>query len=179
MTMPLLEPGAAAAYAPPVAKTAAPQGDNPWGEAIRYWLKEFKLRQAHIAEATGIPANTISKAARGLDVHQETLRRIAEFFQVPHASILVSPERRLSQTEEQQVIKRLAADAQRVIEQRRRIEPIVRRVNPTLIAIAARIDKLEARYRKSTLELMVGYEKEMKKAKRAGKKGAQKSATKI
>jgi transcriptional regulator with XRE-family HTH domain len=160
-----------------VAKTAAPQGDNPWGEAIRYWLKEFKLRQAHIAEATGIPANTISKAARGLDVHQETLRRIADFFQVPHASILVSPERRLSQTEEQQVIKRLTADAQRVIEQRRRIDPVTRRVNPMLMAIAARIEKLDAPLRKSVLDLLASYEKQLKKDSRARKTGGRKSAT--
>jgi hypothetical protein len=90
---------------------------------------------------------------------------------------LVSPERRLSQTEEQQVIKRLTADAQRVIEQRRRIDPVTRRVNPMLMAIAARIEKLDAPLRKSVLDLLASYEKQLKKDSRARKTGGRKSAT--
>lgn len=169
--MPLLDPSTGALYAPPVAKQAAPQGDNPWGEAITYWLKVLHVRQSHIAEATGIPANTISKAARGLDVHQRTLRRIAEFFNVPFASILVSPERRLSPAEEQLVVKKVASDIQRVIEQRRRIEPVTRRVDPVVTAIARRIEQLPAHLRKSILEILTGYEKQAKKDLRARKSG--------
>jgi transcriptional regulator with XRE-family HTH domain len=168
--MPLLEPIGRAPYAPVMAKKAAPQGDNPWGEAIRYWLKEFKLRQTHISEATGIPGNTISKAARGLDVHQHTLRRIAEFFQVPFASVLVSPERRLSHAEEQHVVEQLAADARRVIEQRRQISPS-RRVDPMLLGLAKRIEKLPLKLRKSVLEVIATYEKQAKDEAQKRKSG--------
>jgi len=148
-----------------MAKAAAPQGDGPWGPAIRYWLKELNLRQTHIVEGTGMPGNTVSNAARGLDVHMDTLRRIAEFFQVPFESVLVSPERRLGAEEERHVAEKVAAEARRVMEQRRPTAPTTR-VDPRQLGIAKRLSKLPAKLQKSAIEIIGNYERQAKHEKK-------------
>lgn len=160
--MTFLVPSPSPPYIQPVAKKAAPQGNGPWGEAIQYWFKELHLRQAHVAEGTGLPPNTVSKAARGLDVHPATLRRIAEFFQVSFESVLVSPARRLSPTEERHVVEKLAADARRVMDQSRP-SVSVRHTDPRLLGIAKRLGKLPPKLQKSAIRMIAEYEKLAKK----------------
>jgi transcriptional regulator with XRE-family HTH domain len=73
-------------------------GDGPWGAAIAYWLARRQWRQADLLRAMReqdktISKNTISRAARGLDVSTRVLRSIATVLNAPLELVLVSPER--------------------------------------------------------------------------------------
>lgn len=69
-------------------------GDGPWGEAVEYWLKEKKIRQADLARVTGIEPKIISKIARGFHTSTRSLARIAAALELPLDAVLVSPDRK-------------------------------------------------------------------------------------
>jgi transcriptional regulator with XRE-family HTH domain len=145
-------------YAPRMAKRAAKRGDGPWGDAIQYWFKEKNLRQSHVVEGTGMSPNKASRAANGLDVRMETLRQFAEFFGVPLESVLVSPERRLSQAEEKRVIDKVQSELRRTMALNRP-RPIQRSSDPWLLALARRLSKLPPKLQKSAIKVIADYEK--------------------
>jgi transcriptional regulator with XRE-family HTH domain len=74
----------------------AARSDGPWGDAIRYWLNQRKMRQADLAELTGVRANTISRVTRGFPTTTRVLAKIAVAFRVPIDVVLVSPELKLA-----------------------------------------------------------------------------------
>lgn len=83
-------------------------GNGPWGEAIRYWLKQRDMQQADLMRAIRdlrhkTTSNTISNASRGLDCHTKTLRIIATALNVSVDEILVSPSRQ-SDTERRKLM---------------------------------------------------------------------------
>jgi transcriptional regulator with XRE-family HTH domain len=154
-------------YAQQMAKKGAKKGDGPWGEAIQYWFKEKHLRQAHVVEGTGMSPNKASRAANGLDVRMDTLRQFAEFFEVPIESVLVSPLRRLSPADDRHAAEKLAETVRRVMDQSRPTPP-VRHIDPRMLALARRIEKLPAKYQKSAIELIADYERAAKKERGGG-----------
>lgn len=164
--MPELATTAAAPYAPEMAtKKAAKQGNGPWGKAIQYWFKELHLNPTLVAEGVGMPKNKAGRAARGIDVHMETLRQFAEFFQVDLEWVLVSPEHRLSPELERRVADRIADRAARELHGRPGLTTTVRRVDPRLLAITKRMDRLEAAQQKSVIDLITAFERAKKKTK--------------
>lgn len=88
-------------------------GDGPWGEAIQYWLVKRAVQQADIAREASIRANTMSRAARGLDTTTRVLKKIAAAFQVPVDDVLISPERRMVDKERQEMIRMAVEEALR------------------------------------------------------------------
>lgn len=111
------------AYAPSHMPQPA-YGSGPWGEAIRYWLNDRKLRQADLLrkvqelEAAEPPEklgkktrkrirpNTISRATRGFHTTTRVLEKIARALDVTLDAVLVSPARRLADEEQ----RRMAVD---------------------------------------------------------------------
>jgi transcriptional regulator with XRE-family HTH domain len=168
--MPQFASAAPAPYIQPVAKTAARMGDGPWGEAIQYWFKEKQLRQAHVVEGTGMAPNKVSRAANGLNVRMDTLRQIAEFLNVPFESVLVSPLRRLSPSEERHVAERIAAAAARELTQRRPAARAAQAGDPRAVAWAQRMSKLPAKLQKSLIEVLKDYERTARREARDGRK---------
>lgn len=167
--MPQLVTLAPPAYAEPMAKKAAQQGDGPWGEAIRYWFKEKAIRQAHVVEGTGMPPNKVSRAFNGLNVRMDTLRQIAEFLDVPFESVLVSPLRRLSPTEERHLVEKLAADARHLMDQGRPKARSRPAADPRLVGIAHRLGKLPGKLQKNVIAMIANYEKVAKKDRHASR----------
>lgn len=92
--------------------------DGPWGEAIRYWLNERGWRQADLAVATGIRANTISRTARGFDTTTRVLRKIADTLKVSIDDVLVSPERKLANEDRRRMAREIAEDVLRAMDAR-------------------------------------------------------------
>src|SRR4051812_42018863 len=95
-------------------------GSGPWGEAIRYWLKEKDMRQADLVRAVHvanpqetITANTISNASRGLHCSTRTLEQIALALKVPLDEILVSPDRRSAQEARRQMVQEITEHVMR------------------------------------------------------------------
>jgi transcriptional regulator with XRE-family HTH domain len=167
--MPQFASAAPAPYIDPVAKSAARVGDGPWGEAIQYWFKEKQLRQSHVVEGTGMAPNKVSRAANGLNVRMDTLRQIADFLNVPFESILVSPLRRLSPSEERHVAERIAAAAARELTQRRPI-PVAKAIDPRIVAWAQRMGKLPPKLQKSLMDVLKDYERQARREPREGRK---------
>lgn len=91
----------------------AKQGFGPWGEAIRYWLDERKLRQADLVKATGLRAKTISRVARGFHTQTRVLEALALALDVPFDRLLVSPLRRGSTEGRRELIRGIIEDTLR------------------------------------------------------------------
>lgn len=78
---------------------------GPWGEAIRHWLQKKNMSPADLARATGIQANTISRARRGFHTTTRVLEKIALAFKEPIEDVLVSPERRSALEDRKRIIQ--------------------------------------------------------------------------
>ncbi|HEY6380742.1 MAG TPA: helix-turn-helix domain-containing protein [Pseudolabrys sp.] len=98
--------------------------NGPWGEAIRYWLKERKWLQADLAKETGIRANTISRVSRGFHTTTSILERIAKAFNVPLDDVLLSPDRKLTNDHRRRLAVDIAEDVLRRMETRKAAAPL-------------------------------------------------------
>jgi len=166
--MPQLVHSALPPYAQQMGKRAAKQGDGPWGKAIQYWFKELQLNPTLVAEGTGMSKGKAGRAARGIDVHMETLRQFAELFEVDLEWVLVSPEHRLAPELERRVAERIADRAARELAPRSR-PALTRRVDPRLLGIVKRLDKLPTKLQKDVIDLIALYEKRAKKQRHENK----------
>ena len=109
--MPLLNDAGGARYpAPHMPRPTYAHG--PWGEAIRYWLREWGWGQADLVRAiqaanptATIRANTISNAALGRHCRTNTLEQIARALSVAFEDVLVSPERKNASEERKRMIQ--------------------------------------------------------------------------
>jgi len=152
-------------------KKAARRGDGPWAEAIEYLYKTQGRRQADVVEGTGLSPNVVSRASRGWDVRTDTLRKFAEFFQVPLEAVLIAPTQRLDPHKHQQALAHLAAEFQRQLE-RQQTPPALKRpvIDSRLLGIARRLAKLSASNQRRVLIMIKEYEqleKEKKHSKTA------------
>jgi transcriptional regulator with XRE-family HTH domain len=138
--------------------------------------RKKNLRQSHVVEGTGMSPNKASRAANGLDVRMETLRQFAEFFGVPLESVLVSPERRLTQAEEKRVIDKIQSEVKRTMALNRP-RAIPRSVDPWLLAVARRLGKLPPKLQKSTIKVITEYEKITKQQRHKKDGGSKPSAS--
>jgi len=91
-------------------------GNGPWGEAVEYWLKEKKIRQADLARMTGIEAKIISKIARGFHTSTRSLERIAIALELPLYAVLVSPDRKSAAEERKLMIQEITERVVRSID---------------------------------------------------------------
>src|SRR6185436_3496135 len=94
------------------------RGSGPWGDAIQYWLKRLNIRQSERARKTGLPANTISRPANGLDCQTRIIARIAKALEVPLEEILVSPARFAAAEARVQLAREIAEDVLRKVDAR-------------------------------------------------------------
>lgn len=118
--------------------------DGPWGEAIRYWLHHRKMRQADLAELTGIRANTISRATRGFDTTTRVLRKIADAFRVPIDLVLVSPDRKLANEDRRRMALEVAEEVLRKLEGPTRPGDMSPMLQPTIDALETAVEVEEA-----------------------------------
>src|SRR4051794_3264942 len=102
-----------------------PMGTGPWGQAIRYWLNERRMRQADLVRAVHeanpdqtITANTISNAARGLHCNTRTLQQIALALKVGLDEVLVSPDRQQSNEDRRRLALEISQEVLRTVESR-------------------------------------------------------------
>jgi hypothetical protein len=131
----------------------AEHGDGPWGEAIEYWLKVKRWKQADLRRAfeelpdlqRGGGKNTVSTAVRGLDVNTSTLRGIAKAFGVPLEEVLVSPDRRSAKERERELVEQISAKVYRdVTAERERRELSLEEQKAASIAKGERAAKKDA-----------------------------------
>lgn len=133
-----------------------PKRENgPWGEALRYWLNEKKLRQADLVKGTKIQAKTISRIARGFHTQTRVLEDIARFLGVPLERLLVSPLRHRPTDDRRQRARGLFQEFLRELEGEG--------VDDLALDLAKRIQQLPPRFRQSAVEVVVSYEKTSKR----------------
>lgn len=104
-------------------------GFGPWGQAIRYWLNERKMRQADLVREVHkanpdktITANTISNAARGLHCSTRTLEQIAIALRVRLDEVLVSPDRQLGNEDRRRLALEISQEVLRTVDARRSLD---------------------------------------------------------
>lgn len=122
----------------------AEMSDGPWGEAIRYWLNQRKMRQADLAGLTGIRANTISRATRGFHTTTRVLSKIAVAFRVPIDVVLVSPERKLANEDRRRLAVEISERVLRELEGPPRAGDISPTLQPTIDALEEAVEVEEA-----------------------------------
>jgi transcriptional regulator with XRE-family HTH domain len=132
----------------------AKRENGPWGEALRYWLNEKKLRQADLVKGTKIQAKTISRIARGFHTQTRVLEDIARFLGVPLERLLVSPLRQRPNEDHRQRARALFQEFLREIDGDG--------VDDLTLDLAKRIQQLPARFRQNAVEVVVDYEKKSK-----------------
>lgn len=143
---------------------AAPLGDGPWGEAVRYWLHKKKLRQAALVRGTGLTANTISGIVRGLPTQTRSLDLIARWLKVPLAAVLVSPLKQGDDKTQRQRTREALAEALVTLETGHRLDE-------ETIAWAKRLQALKGRYRDEALVTIENLEQAQKQRQLGRKRG--------
>jgi hypothetical protein len=159
---------------PRVHMPKAATGDGPWGEAIEYWLNRKNWRQSDLLrEIHNLNAhaktskNTISSAARGLDVSTRVLRVIAGALKAPLDSVLVSPERKLANEDRRRLAIEISEQVLRTIEGGAGPSgPPPLSVDESVDAMRAAIREEEARAAAPTEELAPGRKRTLKKKPR-------------
>jgi len=142
---------------------------GPWGEAIQYWLRERRLRQADLVKGTKIEAKTISRMARGFHTQTRKLELIAQYLGVALERILVSPLRVGPGEDRRQAMRRMLEDAFRIVESG---------ADPTdadALALGKRIQSLRPESRNAILKLLNSYEVMTKPRRRSSRKPTKKS----
>jgi len=94
------------------------RGGGPWGEAIRFWLDKRQIQQADVVRATGLRANTVSRATRGFHTTTRVLERIATALHAPIDQVLVSPVRKLANEERRALASEISEEVLRSIDER-------------------------------------------------------------
>lgn len=112
-------------------------GEGPWGEAVEYWLKEKKIRQADLARATGIEPKIISKIARGFHTSTRSLERIAVALELPLDAVLVSPDRKSALEERKRMIMEITELVTRRVEGKPPMQ-----VQPPILSVEEATEKL-------------------------------------
>jgi transcriptional regulator with XRE-family HTH domain len=141
---------------------AAERRTGPWGEAITYWLRERRLRQADLVKGTKIEAKTISRIARGFHTQTRKLELIAKYLMLPLERVLVSPLRRGSEEDRRQLVRGIIEDALRAV------DVSGRAIDEGTLEVATRIQQLPHDLRASILEILGKYERTAKKRRRRG-----------
>jgi transcriptional regulator with XRE-family HTH domain len=135
----------------------AKRDNGPWGEAIRYWLNERKLRQADLVKGTKIQAKTISRITRGFHTQTRVLEVIAKCLGVSLDRVLVSPLRWGPTEDRKQLIRSIFADAVRLVEVGED------RIDDRVLEDAKRIQALPRDMRASLRAILANYEKTIRK----------------
>lgn len=115
------------------ARSRMPQpktGTGPWGDAIRYWLRQRDMRQADLVREVrkanpgeAITANTLSNAARGLHCSTRTLEQIARALEIPLDDVLVSPDRQSAQDMRRKMVQEITENVMRAVDATRATPP--------------------------------------------------------
>jgi transcriptional regulator with XRE-family HTH domain len=140
----------------------AKRDNGPWGEALRYWLNERKLRQADLVKGTKIQAKTISRIVRGFHTQTRVLEDVARFLAVPVERVLVSPLRRGPNDERRQFARGIVQDVLREIDGGV--------VDDLALDLARRIQALPLHLRQSVVEVVGQYEQATKTHRRKVRK---------
>lgn len=150
---------------------AAERKTGPWGEAIEYWLKERRLRQADLVKGTKIEAKTISRITRGFHTQTRKLELIARYLTVPLERVLVSPLRSGPSEDRRQLVRGIIEDALRSVD----VDGVA--IDDATLEITKRLQRLPTDLRESVFEVINQYEKVAKKRRRdgGGKPSAKKS----
>jgi len=141
----------------------AKRDTGPWGEALRYWLNERKLRQADLVKGTKIQAKTISRIVRGFHTQTRVLEDVARFLAVPVERVLVSPLRRGPNDERRQFARGIVQDVLREIDGGDVVDDLA-------LDLARRIQALPLHLRQSVVEVVGQYEQATKTHRRKVRK---------
>jgi hypothetical protein len=136
--------------------TSRKSGAGPWGEAIRYWMGERGIKSnkalAEKVRATDggkFTEKTAGNLVKGGTATTTTLRRVARALNVPIEQVLISPERRLVDTDREALDRIASIQAQRLhdiksLEATLTVDTVLADMKQIIDAHAAEIDALKA-----------------------------------